>query len=266
MNSVESVLSELSITAPTSGSSAPLGNSSTFPSSGSQGSFLDSSFGNTAPASVLPSGSAAVASLGPAPQLANVQGSLPHAPTGGQWQNSKPQQHSLFPEAVLQPVSQLVTPVAGGSASNKPWNPLVPNAHGPPNTSTMQVGQAETNPARESSLNANSAGRKALPEDLFTMNYSYAPSPVPGWYSGYPNIAGIPMQYNAPMVLQQQVLPNFLSVSRSTNPFDVGNEPAPVQASAFPSMASLHNALPRTATPSGLHHTSSLGTRPPHPP
>lgn len=70
------------------------------------------------------------------------------------------------------------------------------------------MGQTETRPAMgtsyglatESSLDAKSVGRKALPEDLFALNYSYAPPPVSGWYSGSPYGAGVPMQYNAPMV------------------------------------------------------------------
>ncbi|KAI3446979.1 hypothetical protein Pfo_003644 [Paulownia fortunei] len=274
-NYVESVLSELSIPAPTSGPSAPVGKLSPFQSSGSQGSSLGSSFASTAPPTVLPPGGAPAVSLGPAPQLANVEGSLltnAPAPAGGQWPTMKPQQQSLFPVGIGQPVSQLVAPVIGGSSSNKPWNPLAPNAHGTPVASIVQVGQTETKPAMgtsfgfttESSLDAKSGGRKALPEDLFTVNYSYAPSPVPGWYSGSPYVAGLPVRYNTPMV--SWPVPNFQPVSRSINPFDVGNEPSPVQASTFPSVASLQGALPKTAPPSGLLHTSSLGTPPPHPP
>ncbi|KAL0427078.1 UNVERIFIED_CONTAM: hypothetical protein Slati_2882600 [Sesamum latifolium] len=242
-NSLESVLSELSIPAPTSGTSAPVGNLSSFQSSGSQGSSFGSSFGSAG--SLL------------ANDLAR-----------GQWTTMNSQKHSVLPGGIGQPVSQLVTPAVGGSSSNEPWNSLAPNAHGPPVASVARVGNFETAPAvgtsigfRTESSEAKFSGRKALPEDLFTLNYSYAPSPVSGWYPGSAYVAGVPMQYNMPMVV-----PNFQPVSRSTNPFDVGNEPSPAQASTFPSLASLGGALPQTTTPSGLLRTSSLGGLPPHPP
>ncbi|KAL0345305.1 UNVERIFIED_CONTAM: putative ADP-ribosylation factor GTPase-activating protein AGD14 [Sesamum radiatum] len=269
-NSLESVLSELSIPAPPSGASAPAGNLSSFQSSESQGSSFRSSFGSAGPSSVLPHGGAHAASPGPVPQqLVNVEGSfLANDLARGQWTNMNPQKHSVLPGGIGQPVSQLVTPAVGGSSSNEPWNSLAPNAHGPPVASVARVGNSETASGvgtsigfRTESSEAKSSGRKALPEDLFTVNYSYAPSPVSGWYPGSAYVAGVPMQYNMPMVV-----PNFQPVSRSTNPFDVGNEPSPVQASTFPSLASLGGALPQTTTPSGLLRTSSLGGLPPHPP
>ncbi|KAK4430765.1 putative ADP-ribosylation factor GTPase-activating protein AGD14 [Sesamum alatum] len=269
-NSLESVLSELSIPAPTSGASAPVGHVSSLQSSGSQGSSFGSSFGSAGLSSVLPHGGAPAASLGPGPQqLVNVEDSLlANDLARGQWTTMNPQTHSVLPGGIVQPVSQLVTPVVGGSSSNEPWNPLAPNAHGPPGASVARVGHSETAPAvgtsfgfRTESSEAKSSGRKALPEDLFTVNYSYTPSPVSGWYPGSAYVAGAPMQYNMPMAV-----PNFQPVSRSTNPFDVGNEPSPVQASTFPSLASLGGALPQTATPSGPLRTSSLGGLPPHPP
>ncbi|KAL0315610.1 UNVERIFIED_CONTAM: putative ADP-ribosylation factor GTPase-activating protein AGD14 [Sesamum radiatum] len=269
-NSLESVLSELSIPAPTSGASAPMGNLSSFQSSGSQGSSFGSSFGSAGPSSVLPHGGNPVASLGPVPQqLVNVEGSLlANDLARGQWTTMNSQNHSVLPGGIGQPVSQPVTPAVGGSTSNETWNSLAPNAHGPPGTSVARVGNFETAPAVGTSIGfrtepseAKSSGRKALPEDLFTVNYSYTPSPVSGWYSGSAYVAGVPIQYNMPMVV-----PNFQPVSRSANPFDVGNEPSPVQASTFPSLASLGGALPQTTTPSGLLRTSSLGGLPPHPP
>lgn len=102
LNSVESMLSELSFLAPSSGPSAPVG---------SQGSSLWSSSGSTAPPSVP-------ASLGAGPPLPTVGDSmLTHASTGGQWpaMNAEP----VFPGGIAQPVSQVVTPVIGGSSSNK---------------------------------------------------------------------------------------------------------------------------------------------------
>ncbi|KAL0337439.1 UNVERIFIED_CONTAM: putative ADP-ribosylation factor GTPase-activating protein AGD14 [Sesamum calycinum] len=227
-----------------------------------------SSFGSAGPSSVLPHGGNPVASLGPVPQqLVNVEGSLlANDLARGQWTTMNSQNHSVLPGGIGQPVSQPVTPAVGGSTSNETWNSLAPNAHGPPGTSVARVGNFETAPAVGTSIGfrtepseAKSSGRKALPEDLFTVNYSYTPSPVSGWYSGSAYVAGV--SYNMPMVV-----PNFQPVSRSANPFDVGNEPSPVQASTFPSLASLGGALPQTTTPSGLLRTSSLGGLPPHPP
>lgn len=79
----------------------------------------------------------------------------------------------------------------------------MPSAYGPPGASIAQVGQAgmATAPAiGESTSDGKHSGRNALPEDLFSMNYSYNPSPVPGWYPGAPYVARVPMHYNTPMV------------------------------------------------------------------
>lgn len=64
----------------------------------------------------------------------------------------------------------------------------------------MQVGQAAKNPATGTSSLDGQGGRKALAEDLFSMNYSYPP-PGSAWYSGSAYVAAVPMHYNAPMVL-----------------------------------------------------------------
>ncbi|XP_057768108.1 probable ADP-ribosylation factor GTPase-activating protein AGD14 [Salvia miltiorrhiza] len=245
-NSVESLLSGLSVPASSSGPFAPPGTSSSFSSTGIQGSSFGPSFGDTAPPSGIPTGAASVSSFGSAPT---------HAPTGGQWPTMNPQQQPLFPGGIQQPVS-------GGSSINKSWNPLMQNAYGPPSASIAQVGQAEMAHAPapvigESTSDGKHSGRNALPEDLFSMNYSsYNPSPVPGWYPGAHYVARVPMHYNTPMAVA-----NYQSMPTSINPFDV-NEPSPVQASAFPSMASLQGALPKTATSSGLLHTPNYGASP----
>ncbi|KAL7093537.1 hypothetical protein ACP275_11G045900 [Erythranthe tilingii] len=243
-NSLESLFSGLSIPAPTSS-------------------------GNTALPAVLPPVSASAAS-----HLDNIGGNvLTQAPTGGQWPNMVAEQHLVFPGGIGQPVSQPVAPVIGGFSGNQQWNSIPPhNAHGPPGASIAPMVRTEIKPAMgtsygsttESSLDAKSGGRQALPEDLFAPNYSYTPSPAPGWYSGSPYGAGVPVQYNNPM--GSWAAPNYPPASRSTNPFDVGNDPSPLQTSTFPSAASMQEALPRTANPSGLLRTASLGTPQPHPP
>lgn len=85
------------------------------------------------------------------------------------------------------------------------WNPPTQNAYGPPGASIAPIGQAEmaSSPAPatgESTSDPKHSGRNALPEDLFSMNYSYNPSPVPGWYPGASDVARVPMHYNTPMV------------------------------------------------------------------
>ncbi|CAA0808796.1 NSP (nuclear shuttle protein)-interacting GTPase [Striga hermonthica] len=265
-SSMESVLSELLTEAPKSGLSAPVGTLPPIQSSSSQGSStLLASFGSAVPQSAFPSGGAPAASLGPEAQSSNLERNLlTDASTGGQWPTMIPQQHFVSPGGVTQFSSQIVTPVIGGPSSNKPWNLLVSNSHTPPDTSIGQVDQTaafdnnetSTGLTTKSSLDAKSGGRKALPEDLFAMNYSYGPSLAAGWYSGSPYVAPVPMQYNNTHV----AIPSFQSVSRSINPFDASNDPSPAQASIFPSVASLQGALPQIGNPSGPPRTSRLET------
>ena len=86
------------------------------------------------------------------------------------------------------------------------------NAYGPPpGASIAQVGQAEMASAPVPAIGASTSdgkhvGRNALPEDLFSMNYSYSPSPVPGWYPGAPYVARVPMHYYNPMVSEISIL------------------------------------------------------------
>ncbi|KAL1563392.1 putative ADP-ribosylation factor GTPase-activating protein AGD14 isoform X1 [Salvia divinorum] len=246
-NSVESLLSGLSVPASSSGPYTPPGTSS-FSSAGIQDSLFGPSFVNTPPPSVIPAGGASLSSFDSAPA---------NAPTGGQWPTMNPQQPPLFPGGIQQPVS-------GGSSVNKSWNPLMQNTYGPPpGSSIARLGQAEMVPAPaigESVSDGKHGGRNALPEDLFSMNYSYSPSPVPGWYPGAPYVARVPMHFYTPMAVA-----NYQSMPTSTNPFDV-SAPSPVQASTFPSMASFQGALPKTATPSGLLHTQNYGASPYAPP
>ncbi|KAJ4808702.1 ARF GAP-like zinc finger-containing protein ZIGA4 [Rhynchospora pubera] len=81
------------------------------------------------------------------------------------------------------------------------------------------------------------SARKALPEDFFTSLYPPAAAPMQGWPRGPQFGMGYGMQYPASMVMpnypQPQPQPQPM---KSVNPFDIGNDPAPAQASAFPSM------------------------------
>lgn len=173
-NSLEASLLDLSVPAPAPGPSSSLGTSSGLP------------FGVSA-STAHPPGRVPAASIGPGPQLTNATGNfVGHAPTGGQWLTMIPQ------------------PVPG-FLGHQPQNPLaVPNTYG---GSGVSVGQAPARPTMDTSVgfsaeppsDAKSVGRKELPADLFAMNYSYM-APVSGWRPGFPYGAGVPMQYNMPMV------------------------------------------------------------------
>ncbi|KAE9600293.1 hypothetical protein Lal_00046240 [Lupinus albus] len=187
----------------------------------------------------------------------------------GQWASFHHQQ-PLFP-ATASPstTQQFAPPPVGGTASNQPWN-IPPTVQGHPSTPMSHAYHHASNPVNEAISNVVSqpstveinSGRKALPEDLFTVNYSSFPAPVRGWQMSFPHGMGIPMQYNnVPMA-------SFPQPSKSTNPFDVGSEYTPDQAPTFPSMSSLQGALPSLAPPaamqpSGLGYPSYAWTPPP---
>ncbi|KAL2532664.1 NSP (nuclear shuttle protein)-interacting GTPase [Abeliophyllum distichum] len=253
-NPVLSVLSELSIPASSSGPSAGghsndmftalTGNVPAFPSGSAQTTSFGAAYGGAAhPASAI-SNSAMVspagvpaASLGPAPML-------PNAFTGGKWPIMQPQQPSVFPGVAGLPNSQ--PPVSiGGPSSNQPWNSLVAANYRPPAVDP-QMTQSVTTPAMQASIGV-------APQSF---------SEFPGWHSGPPfQGTGFPMQYNMPMSIT-----TFQQASRSTNPFDVRNEPSPVQAAMFPSVASLQGALPNIAPTSDLgasRHLSSIPAQAP---
>lgn len=188
---------------------------------------------------------------------------------GGHWSNMQPQQTSLFPVTGQQAISQLSTPAAGGPSGNQQWNSSVsPSTLGFPSSATAQVPQA-VNPvlqeatsavaSQASSVEIKSIGRKELPADLFAVNYPSIPGAFPGWHAGPQQGYGFAMQYNMSMATNA-----FPQPSKTTNPFDVINEPTS-QAPTFPSMSSLQGALPNMAAPTGLLHTSSLGA-PTYPP
>lgn len=268
-NLLETVLSELAAPA-TATATAPSGSPS-----GSAAPFTP--FSSFAPGAATTDNSAVfrlggfpAAPTGPKSTLP-VNGGHAFANTpGGHWSNMQPQQTSLFPVTGPQTISQLSTPAAGGHSGNQQWNTSVaPSTLGFPSSATAQVPQA-ANPvpgeatsavaSQASSVEIKSIGRKELPADLFAVNYSSIPGAFPGWHTGPQHGYGFAMQYN--MSMGTNALPQQ---SKSTNPFDVINEPTS-QAPVFPSMASLQGALPNMATPTGLLHTSSPGAPNSHPP
>ncbi|KAL3532426.1 hypothetical protein ACH5RR_005947 [Cinchona calisaya] len=278
-NPLESMLSQLSVPAsvsghlagtPGSGNALPTasaGTVSAFPNILPVASF-GSPFGNVAPpaAAAFPSGNPAAAPGPVAPLPIPGGNSFGNAAIGGQW--PQPHPHASFSATGGQPVSQQLPSASFGPANNQPWNPLLaPNSQTIPSAATVQPSQAVMRPAldassrvaTQNSLEAKSNGRRELPEDLFTFNYTSMPVRVPGWHAGPVHGMGFNMPYNMPMPTP----PNFAQASKSTNPFDVNSVPSP--APAFPSMLSLQGALPTMAAPAGLLRTSSLSAPSAHP-
>ncbi|XP_020220169.1 probable ADP-ribosylation factor GTPase-activating protein AGD14 [Cajanus cajan] len=182
----------------------------------------------------------------------------------GQWASLQYQQHQpLFTAAGSQPTIQQSTPPIGGALNNQPWTvPLVQGHSSTPMPHASHLVPKPANGAKStvvlqpSTVDTKSSGRSELPEDLFTVKYSSFPARVPGWEMVPPPSTGISIQYNNMMPM-----PSFPQQSKSTNPFDISNEPTPFQAPTFPSMSSLQGALP-SVTPSATIHPSNMGNQP----
>ncbi|XP_048321171.2 probable ADP-ribosylation factor GTPase-activating protein AGD14 isoform X2 [Ziziphus jujuba] len=259
VNSLESVLSQLSISAPaaahvsiTPGNAGPLMTAAAATSVSNLSTFPPSGASMAAPvlAPVLPG---------------NGGNSFVNVPGAGQW-STMHQQPSLFPATGNQSTTQSFIRSVAGPPSNQPWNiPAAPNVQGHLSSSAAQATQAAPKPVHEvtsgvasqPSADIKSAGRRELPQDLFTASHPAFHAPVPGWQAGVPGGMGFSMQYRTAMPMS-----TFQQSSKSINPFDVNSEPTPVQAPTFPSMASLQGTPPNMLPPSGLVHTSSVGTPP----
>ncbi|KAL5572696.1 hypothetical protein UlMin_022293 [Ulmus minor] len=247
VNSLESVLSQLSVSppAPTHVSVAP-----------TNAGAVTTAVNNF---SAFPLGGASAAVPGLMPVMpANGGNSLVNVPGAGHWPTMQQQQQpSLFPSTSNQFSAQQFTPSVPGPPSSQPWT-LSPaaNAQAFPSNSTVQAPQPISNPAHELTSSVPSqpaaadtrlSGRQALPEDLFSLSFPMYRAPVPGWQTGPPGGLGFPMQYNTAVAM-----PAFQQSSKSTNPFDLSSEPPPVQAPTFPSMASFPGAQPNMMPPSGM--------------
>nr|XP_043627701.1 probable ADP-ribosylation factor GTPase-activating protein AGD14 [Erigeron canadensis] len=155
--------------------------------------------------------------------------------SGSQWQNVHPQQN-LPPASGGQPPT---------SSVNQPW--------GGDTNVPSSAPKADSQVA--SGIDAKPAAKQELPADLFTSSYSPYAAQAPSWYPAPQYGMGYNMQYN----VQQHMPPPFVQPSQSSNPFDINDSPT-VQATTFPSLVPLQNALPNMAPPSGMHQTSNLGT------
>ncbi|CAL5215160.1 unnamed protein product [Lathyrus oleraceus] len=231
VNPLESMLSQLSVPSslpahvsgaqgPLAGSAPAAGNFTTFPAS---------------VASSTPSG------LTTASPFNNA----------GPWHSLQYQQpQPLFTSTVGQSTIQQSTPPVNG-AFNYQGHPstLVPHAANVVNEEKYSVA------SQTSAVDIKPSGRNELPEDLFTVKYSSFPAPIPGWQMGAPPGTGVSVQYN-----NMVSIPSFPQPSKSTNPFDVVNQPTPVQAPTFPSMSSLQGALP-SVIPSATVHPSNMANQ-----
>jgi hypothetical protein len=93
---------------------------------------------------------------------------------------------------------------------------------------------------------APNGGRRALPEDLFSMVYGPPPAPMQGWHSAARVPMGYTMQFPTPSSAQI-----FAQPTQSMNPFDIGSVPKLAHASTFPSMSSMQGALPNLNSATG---------------
>ncbi|XXG56078.1 hypothetical protein AAC387_Pa03g3587 [Persea americana] len=257
-NTLESALSQL---AP---GSAPVGNNSILPVGGVD-SFVTASVGVQ-----WPTMQQHQPSLFPTPdgrsapqQVAPVGG----APMNQPWGSFAPNPQGLLtvqpPQAVLQRHQEISSGVPSQPVpvESKPWGSFAPNPQGPftaqPPQAALQRPQEISSgvPSQAVPVEAKPSGRKELPADLFTFTYSPAPVQVPVWQTGPPRGMGFGLHY--PNAVS---MPTFPQPQRSTNPFDLTNEPALVHSSSFPSMAPLQGALPNMGAPPTLMRASSFGT------
>ncbi|KAL2236975.1 UNVERIFIED_CONTAM: putative ADP-ribosylation factor GTPase-activating protein AGD14 [Sesamum indicum] len=96
-------------------------------------------------------------------------------------------------------------------------------------------------------------GRKELPQDLFSSNFTAFSPAVAGWQMHQPHGAGYAMQFNNP----RMSVAAFPISTNPSNPFDVGDGRFQVQTAMFPSMSSLQGALPNMAASKALESQSS---------
>ncbi|XP_058111457.1 probable ADP-ribosylation factor GTPase-activating protein AGD14 [Magnolia sinica] len=194
-------------------------------------------------------------------------GNMPTVPTGGvqslvggQWPTVQQHPHSLFTTSGSQSTVQQFAPVGGAPHNQGPSTA----PFGQPSQSASKLPQEASSgaPSQPLPVEAKPSGRKELPADLFTLSYPPAPVPVAGWQTRPPHGMGFGMQYPTAVSMQTfpQPMPTFPQSSKSTNPFDLTSESTLPPAPTFPSMASLQGALPNTAGPSALLHTSNFAT------
>ncbi|KAJ8442386.1 hypothetical protein Cgig2_018642 [Carnegiea gigantea] len=251
LNSPESALTHLSVPPPRRASESVTTNAAPRPPTPSNGMFSSSNAGDFLLASLsAPTGTPAqVASIpsGAAAAAGSLPPTLPANGGIGQWSGMQHQQQQ-FPHAAFSQAAtpQLVSSFPSGSISQGlTGNPIV------------QTSQTVPSPASRMT-EVKSSGRKELPAGLFTA--AYLPYQPPGWHVRPVPGMGFPM-YHPTMLVQS--MPMYPQPSKSSNPFDVHAEASPAQGAAFPSMSSLHAALPNAAASRAVAHPSNIGTTTP---
>ncbi|KAK8568680.1 hypothetical protein V6N12_007225 [Hibiscus sabdariffa] len=285
VNTLDDVLSQLSVPASVPGNLSGVSSSvaSQVPAPVANVNVAPSNVAFTGQIQTLPVGAGAPASavasnfstLPPTDVLTAAPGLSPTMPVSsggfqlgvknaGQWPNMQHQQTHFFSSAVSQSNSQQFMPMVDEPSTNQPWN-FVPSQHmqGSLSASVAQHPQAVLKPfqnvmsavtSQHPPIETKASGRQELPADLFTATYPTYHAAAPGWKTAPPHGMGFTMQYNSAVPTSA-----FPQSSRSMNPFDLSGEaPQPRTQTSF-SMASLQGAL-SNAPPSGLLHTSTLGT------
>ncbi|KAL2318309.1 hypothetical protein Fmac_032185 [Flemingia macrophylla] len=107
-----------------------------------------------------------------------------------------------------------------------------------------------------SKVETRSSGRQALPEDLFTSNFSSGLAPSASWQNVQQQGIGYGMQYYH-NVVPPSALP---SIPMASNPFELTDGRSLIHASSLPCMESLHGVPPAVSPRTGLIHASSVGS------
>ncbi|XP_008793443.2 probable ADP-ribosylation factor GTPase-activating protein AGD14 isoform X2 [Phoenix dactylifera] len=194
--------------------------------------------------------------------------SSPKTQDGAQLPMMQQQQPLLFPVAGSQSINQPSSLSAVGSPNNQicssspalnmPGSLSAPAGAPPGHLSQIVIKPPqETNAgvsSEPSSADSKTSGRKELPEDLFTSLFSTASLSPSGYLRGPQLGMGYGMQYPTGMIV-----PAYPQLVKSANPFDLTNEPAPLSAPMFPSMASLQGSIPNMSVPRNLLRSCSFG-------
>ncbi|XP_021723680.1 probable ADP-ribosylation factor GTPase-activating protein AGD14 isoform X2 [Chenopodium quinoa] len=249
----------------TSSNAAPMPSNGVFPSSTS-GDLLFASVGST-PTDAFP---------GAAPASSPLT-TLSSFPSGGAVAGSNlpptlPSNGGNYQQYGIQHQQQAFTHNAGGQPAAAQLASGFPNGFSSQGVAGNRAAQPSQVIAtlQSQTVEVKPNDRRELPADLFTATYSFAPYQAPGWRPGvsgmYPGMQ-YPMQYNPAMSMPtfpQPTFPQqtFPQPNKSSNPFDA--EGSSGQPAAFPSMSTLHAALPNAAAPGGVVHPSNIGTAMPY--
>ncbi|KAL0330297.1 UNVERIFIED_CONTAM: putative ADP-ribosylation factor GTPase-activating protein AGD14 [Sesamum radiatum] len=127
----------------------------------------------------------------------------------------------------------------------------LPAQNGPAPVQTVEL--EKSSKAADTGGGSPTNGRKELPQDLFSSNFTAFSPAVAGWQMHQPHGAGYAMQLHHPGMS----VAAFPSSTNPSNPFDVGDGRFQVQAAMFPSMSSLQGAVPNMAASKALESQPS---------